>query len=91
MRVKVIKPDGHPADITSGQVLKALQPVAKKQSGNTANTMRKNLVAGWNWGIKYLGLSRINPFLIDRFSGRASPKAYSQWGRFLESLLQETR
>jgi integrase len=71
---KVVKPDGHPADITSGQALKALQPVAKRQSGNTANKMRKNLVAGWNWGIKYLGLPKINPFLIDRFPEERHPR-----------------
>ncbi len=71
---KVVKPDGDPANITPGQALKALQVVAKKQSGNTANKMRKNLVAAWNWGIKYHGLPKDNPFLIDKFPEVRHPR-----------------
>ncbi|MFA4902726.1 MAG: tyrosine-type recombinase/integrase [Desulfobaccales bacterium] len=31
------------------------------------NKERKNLLAAWNWGIKYLALPAPNPFLVDKF------------------------
>lgn len=39
----------------------------KNRSGYAANKDRKNLVAAWNWGIKYLGFPQINPCRVDRF------------------------
>lgn len=48
-------------------------------SGNAANKDRKNLVAMWNWGVRYLALPRENPFqLVDRF-------AYDQQPRYVPS------
>ncbi|MCK5020854.1 MAG: tyrosine-type recombinase/integrase, partial [Candidatus Peribacteraceae bacterium] len=54
-------------ELKSGQVLSFLQEQAKSRSGYAANKDRKNLVAAWNWGIKYLGLPALNPCLVDRF------------------------
>lgn len=53
--------------LTAGIVLKHLQIQNRKRSGYAANKDRKNLVAAWNWGIKYLGLPRENPCLVERF------------------------
>ncbi len=56
--------------LTPGALLECLQKVAEKNGGNVANKIRKNLVAGWNWGIKYQNLPRPNPCLVERFPER---------------------
>jgi integrase len=71
---RAVNPADEPATLKAGKVLKAVQPVAAKQSGHAANKIRKNLVAAWNWGIKYLGLPKDNPCLIDRFPEKRSPR-----------------
>lgn len=53
--------------LTPGQVLQVMQTQFRSRSGYAANKDRKNLVAAWNWGIKYLGLPQPNPCLVDRF------------------------
>jgi integrase len=55
-------------NIKPGKTLKYLQEQNKLRSGNAANRDRKNLVAAWNWGIKYSGLPAPNPFLVEKFS-----------------------
>ena len=55
------------AELKKGHVLSFLQEQAKNRSGYAANKDRKNLVAAWNWGIKYLDLPALNPCLVDRF------------------------
>jgi hypothetical protein len=55
------------SELSNGNVLSFLQEQAKKRSGFAANKDRKNLVAAWNWGIKYLGFPALNPCLVDRF------------------------
>ncbi len=54
-------------DLTPGIVLTYLQNEYRSRSGYAANKDRKNLIAAWNWGIKYLGLPSPNPCLVDRF------------------------
>lgn len=49
------------------QVLNYLQAQVSVRSGYAANKDRKNLLAAWNWGIKYLGLPSLNPCLTERF------------------------
>ena len=56
------------ASLKAGMVLNHLQHQAERRSGYAANKDRKNLVAAWNWGIKYLGLSSPNPCLVERFA-----------------------
>jgi len=51
-----------------------LQIRFKKGSGYAANKDRKNLVAAWNWGIKYLGLREPNPCRVDVFPEVRSPR-----------------
>jgi len=48
-------------------VLQHLQTQAKCRSGHAANKDRKNLVAGWNWGQKYMNLPGPNPCLVETF------------------------
>lgn len=38
----------------------------KTRSGNAINSDRKNLIAAYNWGIKYKGFPRQNPCVVDR-------------------------
>src|SRR5512136_1118464 len=57
-----------------GQVLKHLQKENQKRSGYAANKDRKNLIAAWNWGIKYMELPSMNPFQVDKFPEVRSPR-----------------
>jgi len=46
-----------------------LEKEAAQRSGNAANKQRKNLRAAWQWGIKFLGLPKDNPFdAVQRFA-----------------------
>ncbi len=49
------------------QVLNYLRKQATERSGYAANKERKNLLAAWNWGIKYLDLPSLNPCMTERF------------------------
>lgn len=56
-------------------VLDHLQVVASKRSGNVANKERKNLIAMWNWGVKYIEyFPSFNPFKVDRFAEVRQPR-----------------
>lgn len=55
-------------DMTLGIAMKYFEIQKKQRSGYASNKDRKNLLAAWNWGIKYLGLPSPNPFLTERFS-----------------------
>lgn len=54
-------------DLRPVQVLNYLRTQATKRSGYAANKERKNLLAAWNWGIKYLNLPSPNPCMTERF------------------------
>lgn len=51
------------AGFTPGQALAFLQGQYAARGGNAANKERKNLVAAWAWGAKFLGLPQANPFM----------------------------
>lgn len=70
----IVNPLAPVASLTPGKVLAALQVQFETRSGNAANKDRKNLVAAWNWGIKYLGLPTPNPCLVDRFPEKRHPR-----------------
>ena len=59
---KEIDPDISVDNLTPLDCLEFLTIQAKTRSGNAANKDRKNLSAAWSWGIKYMNLSRNNPF-----------------------------
>lgn len=62
-------------ELHQGDILSHLQQQAETRSGNAANKDRKNLVAAWNWGCKYIpDFPAKNPFLIDRFPEIRSPR-----------------
>ncbi len=46
------------------------------RSGYAANKDRKNLVAGWNWGMKYMDpvLPGTNPFLVEKMPETRQPR-----------------
>ncbi len=55
-------------------VLNTLQVQFKKRSGYAANKDRKNLVAAWNWGVKYRAMPQPNPCLVDKFPEVRTPR-----------------
>jgi integrase len=60
---KTVNPKLEPTMLTSIVVLKHFNAQAKGRSGYAANKDRKNLIAGWNWAIKYIsGWPKENPF-----------------------------
>jgi len=65
-----------PADrLTPLMVLKTLRQRAEAQSGYAANKDRKNLLAAWTWGAKFLGLPATNPVgRVDRFPEEQQPR-----------------
>ena len=62
--------------LTPAQVLAHFSGAAcSDRSGNARNRYRKNLIAAWNWGIRYLpGFPVDNPFLVDRFAETRHPR-----------------
>ncbi|MEW5735015.1 MAG: site-specific integrase [Thermodesulfobacteriota bacterium] len=54
--------------LTPAKVLSYVRKQKEERSGNGANKDRKNLVAAWNWGMKYIDppLHGPNPCLVDR-------------------------
>ena len=55
-------------------VLDYLRIQGTQRSGNAANKERKNLVAAWNWGIKYLDFPEKNPCRVDRLPAQKKPR-----------------
>ena len=70
----IVNPSGDVLKLCPGNVLEALQVQFQERSGYAANKDRKNLVAAWNWGIKYLGLPRQNPCLVEKFPEERKPR-----------------
>lgn len=71
------KPTLHPGDLDPGDLLEHFEKQAKARSGNAANKDRKNLIAGWNWAVKYMaGWPEIaNPFTkTDKQKGEEWPR-----------------
>lgn len=64
-----IRPNYSADKLTAYQVQNALQHQAVQRSGNAANKDRKNLLAAWSWGIKFLDLPERNPFSrVEKFA-----------------------
>ena len=60
--------------IDRGLALKHFQGQSQERSGHGANKQRKNLLAAWNWGVKYInGFPTLNPFLTDKFPEERKP------------------
>ncbi len=66
--LKAIPPETAVQNITRMMILSHLQKQAAQRSGNGANKDRKNLIAAWNWGAKYIDhFPSGNPCFVDRF------------------------
>ena len=63
-------------DLTAGTVQSYLLSQKKERSGYASNKDRKNLLAGWNWGILYMNprLPKENPFLTPKMPEERSPR-----------------
>lgn len=72
--LEIVKRTLPAADLRPKQILEYLTSQASARSGYAANKDRKNLVAAWNWGIKYHGLPQVNPCLVDRFPEERAPR-----------------
>jgi integrase len=64
---EVLDPSTPVASLSRGKVLDFLRRQNEARSGYAANKDRKNLVAAWNWGIKYREFPTVNPCIVDRF------------------------
>ncbi len=73
---KVIDPATLPFALHPGDVMKYLKVQAEQRSGNAANKDRKNLIAAWNWAIRYVpGWPEKNPFtMTDRLKTVQEPR-----------------
>ena len=73
-RIPILDPHAPVTTLTPGKVLAAFQESYKKRTGNAVNKDRKNLVAAWHWGMKYLGMSGPNPCMVETFPEERSPR-----------------
>ena len=62
--------------LESGDILSHLLKQKEERSGNAANKDRKNLIAAWNWGMKYMipPLQGPNPFLVKKMPEVRHPR-----------------
>lgn len=66
--LKALSPAIDVNKITKGDMLSYLQKQTQERSGNAANKERKNLIAAWNYGMKYMeGFPQFNPCNVDKF------------------------
>jgi len=74
--------------LTPAMVLGYIQKQQTKRSGNAANKDRKNLVAAWNWGMKYFTpkLPSPNPCLVEKMSEKRHPRYVPPLKDFLKVL-----
>lgn len=73
---KEVNPLMDACDLKPATVLAYIMQQKKLRSGYAANKDRKNLVAGWNWGMKYMNpaLPGPNPCLVERMPEIRKPR-----------------
>lgn len=73
---KVVDPNQQASDLTPAMVLNYVMLQNQKRSGYGANKDRKNLVASYNWGMKYFNpvLTGPNPCLVEKMPEVRSPR-----------------
>jgi len=71
-----IDPTSFVESLTPAIMLRHLQKQMKNRSGNAANKDRKNLVAAWHWGMKYMDptLPSPNPCLVKKMPENRTPR-----------------
>jgi integrase len=82
-----IDPHRAAEDITPQDAARYLGEQARTRSGHAANKDRKNLMAAWSWGVRYLGLPEKSPFkAVDRYPEVKTPR-YIPPPEHMESIL----
>ena len=73
---KKVSPALSVSDLELADVMAYIIEQKEERSGNAANKDRKNLVAAWNWGMKYMKepLPGPNPCLVDRMPEVRHPR-----------------
>ena len=73
---KVVEPELHVAELKPARVQAYLTAQKLERSGYAANKDRKNLLAAWNWGMKYMSpcLPAPNPCLVEKMPEVRSPR-----------------
>lgn len=73
---KLITPTASIEQMNPAKALQFSQIQLKERSGYAANKDRKNLLAAWNWGIRYMNprLPKENPFDIEKMPEIRSPR-----------------
>ena len=72
---KTVQPTTHTEDLTPVMAMEALRKVRLEVSGHSANVARKNMLAAWAWGKKYIGLPAWNPFAeVEKFPADQHPR-----------------
>lgn len=85
--IKSVGADFPAEDLTPVITSRHLRVQNRERSGYAANKDRKNLRAAWEWGVKYLGLPKDNPFSIEKFAEKRSPRYIPTIGD-MEMVLQ---
>ena len=70
----MVNPDLPAPQLNLGITVKYFETQNRLRGGNASNKDRKNLLAAWNWGIKYMGLPSPNPFLTETFPEHREPR-----------------
>ncbi len=73
---KALDPDMSVTKLKPAKIMAHIIEQKEQRSGYAANKDRKNLVAGWNWGMKYMDppLPGPNPCLVERMSEVRQPR-----------------
>jgi len=73
---KVVDPTMPVEEMTTALAMQNSQIQNEKRSGYAANKDRKNLLAAWQWGTKYMTpvLPKENPFAIEKMPEKRSPR-----------------
>lgn len=69
-----VAPELSVEELTRRMMLDFIISQKEQRSGYAANKDRKNLVAAWNWGIKYWGLPNENPCMVDKMAEVRQPR-----------------
>ncbi|WP_054033657.1 tyrosine-type recombinase/integrase [Desulfatitalea tepidiphila] len=73
---KILDPDMPVSKLKPALLMEYIVEQKEQRSGNASNRDRKNLVAAWNWGMKYMDppLPGPNPCLVERMPEIRQPR-----------------
>jgi len=84
LKRKDINPDDPAQDLKPITVLKHLNEQDRSRSGNAANKDRKNLLAAWQWGVRFMGFhAQANPIItVFRYAEERSERQVPSMDEF---------